>query len=78
MQNFVIRWWQLPYFYVGIKAYDLVAGREVLKKSYVLSKSEALEMFPMLKKEKLVGAIVYYDGELLFYYLMISILKCPI
>ena len=57
------RWWQLPYYWVGIKAYDLVAGSKTLKSSYVLSKSKALELFPMLKKDKLVGAIVYYDGK---------------
>lgn len=57
------RWWQLPYYWAGIKMYDLVAGTYCLKSSYVLSKSKALELFPMLKKDKLVGAIVYYDGE---------------
>lgn len=59
----VYKWWQLPYYYVGIKCYDLVAGRELLKSSYVLSKSKALELFPMLKRDKLVGALVYYDGQ---------------
>lgn len=43
--------------------YDLVAGIQCLKSSYVLSKTRALELFPMLKKDRLVGAIVYYDGE---------------
>lgn len=56
------RWWQLPYYWVGIKLYDIVAGSQCLKSSYVLSKSRALELFPMLRKDKLVGAIVYYDG----------------
>jgi len=60
--NDVCRWWQLPYFYAGIKCYDLVSGRQLLKRSYMLSKSKALELFPMLKKDKLVGALVYYDG----------------
>ncbi|XP_077997220.1 glycerol-3-phosphate dehydrogenase, mitochondrial-like [Glandiceps talaboti] len=59
----VYKWWQLPYFYAGIKAYDIVAGKQCLKSSYFLSKSKALELFPMLKKEALVGAIVYYDGQ---------------
>ncbi|CAH2305558.1 glycerol-3-phosphate dehydrogenase, mitochondrial [Pelobates cultripes] len=59
----VYKWWQLPYYWVGIKAYDLVAGSQCLKSSYVLSKSKALELFPMLQKDKLVGAIVYYDGQ---------------
>ncbi|KAG9472583.1 hypothetical protein GDO78_018550 [Eleutherodactylus coqui] len=59
----VYKWWQLPYYWVGIKAYDLVAGSQCLKGSYVLSKSKALELFPMLQKDRLVGAIVYYDGQ---------------
>ncbi|XP_072302770.1 glycerol-3-phosphate dehydrogenase, mitochondrial isoform X1 [Eucyclogobius newberryi] len=59
----VYKWWQLPYYWAGIKMYDLVAGIQCLKSSYVLSKSKALELFPMLKRDKLVGAIVYYDGQ---------------
>ncbi|XP_073401752.1 glycerol-3-phosphate dehydrogenase, mitochondrial isoform X3 [Dendrobates tinctorius] len=59
----VYKWWQMPYYWVGIKAYDLVAGSQCLKSSYVLSKSKALELFPMLQKDRLVGAIVYYDGQ---------------
>lgn len=30
-----------------------------------MSKTEALEIFPMLKKDKLVGAIVYHDGKMI-------------
>lgn len=59
----VYKWWQVPYFWVGIKCYDLVAGDRNVKSSYYLSKKDALELFPMLKKDKLVGALVYYDGQ---------------
>ncbi|XP_008422501.1 glycerol-3-phosphate dehydrogenase, mitochondrial isoform X2 [Poecilia reticulata] len=59
----VYKWWQLPYYWAGIKMYDMVAGIHCLKSSYLLSKSKALEYFPMLNKDKLVGAIVYYDGQ---------------
>ncbi|KAJ7419186.1 Glycerol-3-phosphate dehydrogenase, mitochondrial [Pitangus sulphuratus] len=59
----IYKWWQLPYYWIGIKLYDLVAGSQCLKSSYVLTKSRALELFPMLRKDKLVGAIVYYDGQ---------------
>ena len=57
------RWWQVPYFWMGLKAYDVIAGRQLVKSSYYVSKSKALEEFPMLKEEKLCGAIVYYDGQ---------------
>ncbi|KAI9300833.1 FAD dependent oxidoreductase-domain-containing protein [Cunninghamella echinulata] len=43
--------------------YDLFAGREALESSYFLTRSKALEAFPMLKKDELVGALVYYDGQ---------------
>lgn len=63
---FFNRFWQVPYFWAGIKSYDVIAGKQLLKPSYYLSKRKALELFPMLKKEKLVGALVYYDGTLLY------------
>lgn len=43
--------------------YDLVAGSKTVKSSYLLSKKNALELFPMLRGDKLCGAIVYYDGK---------------
>ncbi|XP_059169432.1 glycerol-3-phosphate dehydrogenase, mitochondrial-like isoform X2 [Physella acuta] len=59
----VYKWWQVPYYWAGVKAYDFVAGSELLKPSYLLSKRRALEEFPMLKKDKLKAALVYYDGQ---------------
>lgn len=59
------RWWQIPYYWVGCKMYDVFAGREALESSYFLTRSKALEAFPMLKKDELVGALVYYDGNFL-------------
>jgi len=59
----VYKLWQIPYYWAGIKAYDIVAGSQLLKPSYYISKSKALELFPMLKKDALVGALVYYDGQ---------------
>jgi glycerol-3-phosphate dehydrogenase len=62
----VYKLWQIPYYWVGIKAYDIVAGRQLLKPSYFITKTTALESFPMLKNEKLCGALVYYDGKFVF------------
>ena len=63
--HFNFRLWQVPYYWMGIKAYDFVSGSECLKSSYYLSKEHALELFPMLKRDRLKGAIVYYDGGLI-------------
>lgn len=59
----VYTWWKLPYFYAGTLIYDMVSGKGRLKWSRVISKGTALEEFPMLKDDKLKGAIVYYDGQ---------------
>jgi len=54
------KWWQAPYFWAGTKFYDFLAGKENIESSYFLTKSKALDAFPMLKKEGLFGALVYY------------------
>ncbi|XP_039765040.1 glycerol-3-phosphate dehydrogenase, mitochondrial isoform X1 [Pararge aegeria] len=59
----VYKWWQVPYYWFGIKMYDIVAGDRNLKSSYYLSKKNTLELFPMLKSDNLCGGIVYYDGQ---------------
>ena len=56
------KWWKAPYYWAGTKCYDLLAGSEGIETSYFLTKSKALDAFPMLKKTDLVGALVYYDG----------------
>ena len=60
------RYWQVPYYWVGCKMYDILAGKENMESSYLMSKGKALEAFPMLKQDGLVGALVYYDGSYLF------------
>ncbi|KAM3072522.1 mitochondrial glycerol-3-phosphate dehydrogenase [Clarireedia jacksonii] len=56
------KWWKAPYYWAGTKCYDFLAGSEGIETSYFLTRSKALDAFPMLKKDNLVGALVYYDG----------------
>lgn len=56
------KWWKAPYYWAGTKFYDFLAGSEGIESSYFLTRSKALEAFPMLKPTDLVGALVYYDG----------------
>lgn len=56
-------WLQAPYMFAGIKAYDILAGSRGLESSYIMSKDEALSKLPTLRKDNLVGALVYYDGQ---------------
>ncbi|RPB25952.1 DAO-domain-containing protein [Terfezia boudieri ATCC MYA-4762] len=59
----IYQWWKAPYYWAGTKAYDFLAGKENLESSYFLTRGKAMEAFPMLKEEGLVGALVYYDGS---------------
>ncbi|EAU86393.2 glycerol-3-phosphate dehydrogenase [Coprinopsis cinerea okayama7 len=59
----IYKHWQVPYYWAGCKLYDVLAGKENMESSYFLSKGKAMEIFPMLKSEGLVGAVVYYDGQ---------------
>ena len=56
-------WFQIPYMMIGLKLYDTLAGRANLKSSRFVGRDEALHRFPMLKREGLRGAVLYYDGQ---------------
>ena len=56
------KWWKGPYYWCGTKVYDFLARGEGIEGSYFLSRSKALENFPQLKRNGVVGALVYYDG----------------
>lgn len=59
----VYNYWQIPYFYVGCKMYDLFAGSQNLKSSYLLSKRQASDIAPMLDASILKAGLVYHDGS---------------
>ncbi|KAG9496978.1 hypothetical protein J7337_011767 [Fusarium musae] len=55
------KWCKAPYYWAGTKFYDFLVGSEGIEGSYFLTRSKALEAFPMLKPTDLVGSLVYYD-----------------
>jgi glycerol-3-phosphate dehydrogenase len=44
--------------------YDILAGSENIESSYFLTRSKALDAFPMLRKDGLKGALVYYGKSI--------------
>ena len=54
----------VPYYWLGCKLYDTVAGTAAtLAPSYFLPAAAALRKFPMLRADGLWGGMVYYDGQ---------------
>jgi glycerol-3-phosphate dehydrogenase len=56
-------WWEAPFYGVGLRLYDLLAGKYGFGKSRILSREETLARLPNLKPEGLRGGVEYYDGQ---------------
>ncbi len=56
-------WWEAPFYGIGLKLYDLLAGKYGFGPSKLLSKEETLERLPALEPDELRGGVVYYDGQ---------------
>src|SRR5579863_9274202 len=56
-------WWEAPFYGIGLKLYDLLAGKYGFGASKLLSKEETLDRLPALEPENLIGGVVYYDGQ---------------
>jgi glycerol-3-phosphate dehydrogenase len=65
-QAFVVpnySWWEGPFYGIGMKVYDVLAGKLGLEPSRHLSKGETLAQIPTLEENDLVGGVMYYDGQ---------------
>src|SRR4051812_35225258 len=56
-------WWEAPFYGIGMKVYDMLAGRYGFGKSRLLSKEDVLERIPTLEQDGLRGGVLYYDGQ---------------
>ncbi|MGA7143488.1 MAG: glycerol-3-phosphate dehydrogenase/oxidase [Desulfobacterales bacterium] len=56
-------WWEAPFYGIGLKIYDMLAGRYGFGPSKILTKDETLERIPTIKRDGLRGGIIYYDGQ---------------
>ena len=56
-------WWEVPFYGIGMKVYDLLAGKYGFGPSQVLSRKEVLERIPTLSQDGLRGGVMYHDGQ---------------
>jgi glycerol-3-phosphate dehydrogenase len=56
-------WWEAPFYGIGMKVYDLLAGKYNFSRSRVLSLDETLERLPAIQREGLRGGVLYHDGQ---------------
>lgn len=56
-------WWEAPFYGVGMKVYDALAGRYGFGKSQLLTSEETVQRIPTIATEGLRGGVQYYDGQ---------------
>ena len=65
-QSFIIpnySWFDSAFYTLGLKVYDLLSGKLSFGKSTRINNSETITRLSTLKKDKLKGGVVYYDGQ---------------
>lgn len=56
-------WWEPPFYGIGLKVYDLLAGKYGFGASRILSREETLKRIPTLEDDRLRGGVSYHDGQ---------------
>lgn len=56
-------WWSSPFYGVGLKIYDMMAGDFGIGPSTIIDKKETEKLIPNVKKNGLKGGVIYYDGQ---------------
>lgn len=65
-QSFIVPiydWWEGPFYGVGMKVYDMLAGKLGLGPSKNLSLKKTIEHLPTLERDGLRGGVIYFDGQ---------------
>ena len=56
-------WWEGPFYGVGLRLYDMLAGKHGFGSSVNLSPEETVERIPRIEAEGLRGGVQYHDGQ---------------
>jgi len=56
-------WWEKPFYGVGLKLYDAIAGPHGFARSSVVDATTAISMVPTIRPERLRGGVVFSDAQ---------------
>jgi glycerol-3-phosphate dehydrogenase len=59
----IYSWWEGPFYGIGMKIYDRLAGKLGLSPSEILTREETLRRIPTLEPEGLQRGVAYFDGQ---------------
>ncbi|MEO8388037.1 glycerol-3-phosphate dehydrogenase/oxidase [Polaromonas sp.] len=57
------KFWEAPFYGVGLKMYDALAGKAGLGATEFLSRQETLACLPTVQPQHLKGGVKYWDGQ---------------
>jgi glycerol-3-phosphate dehydrogenase len=57
------KWWEAPFYGLGLKIYDFLAGHDRFGPSRYLNRRTVLQRVPTIRTEGLRGGIEYHDGQ---------------
>jgi glycerol-3-phosphate dehydrogenase len=57
------QWWEAPFYGMGLKMYDLLAGKAGLGATEFLSRQSTMQLLPTARQSGLRGGVKYWDGQ---------------
>ena len=57
------KWWEGPFYGVGLKLYDMLAGKLSIAKSRRLNRKQTIERIPNVETRNLIGGAMYHDAQ---------------
>lgn len=57
------KWWEGPFYGVGLKLYDVLAGKLKIAKSRRLNRKQTIERIPNVETRNLIGGAMYHDAQ---------------
>jgi glycerol-3-phosphate dehydrogenase len=57
------RWFELPYYGIGLKLYELISGESSMGPTRVLGRRDVQFRIPGIAERNLKGGILYWDGQ---------------
>src|SRR5262245_10748155 len=57
------RWWEGPFYGIGFRLYDRLAGKLNIARSRQLNRQETIARIPNVETENLIGGAMYHDAQ---------------
>lgn len=57
------KWWEGPFYGIGFKLYDVLAGKLNIAKSRRLNRRQTIECIPNVETTNLIGGAMYHDAQ---------------